>query len=240
MGGDGLGDGVQGVTEVQFKEGAGVLGVRAIGRVGEISGEMFGGSCASGIRRKRMALARGARLAAGRERRGAGVRASSADRWARGRLLASARVSGGCGPSAGSELKRELGRAQRGGAGKRGARWAAARWAGRVCAGGVGPGERVRGSRPGWAACWGGKENWARKEGLGWVWVSGFLGWFGFSVFSFSFLFLNKTNLIEFKPNLNSNPMHSTKQIKLMHQYECTNKFKSKINFNYLRNKILD
>ena len=113
-------------------------------------------------------------------------------------------------------------------------------WAGRVCAGGVSPGERVRGSRPGWAACWGGKENWARKEGLGWVWVSGFLGWFGFSVFSFSFLFLNKTNLIEFKPNLNSNPMHSTKQIKLMHQHECTNKFKSKINFNYLRNKILD
>jgi len=79
-------------------------------------------------------------------------------------------------------------------------------WAGRVCAGGVSPGERVRGSRPGWAACWGGKENWARKEGLGWVWVSGFLGWFGFSVFSFSFLFLNKTNLIEFKPNLNSKP----------------------------------
>jgi len=113
-------------------------------------------------------------------------------------------------------------------------------WAGRVCAGGVSPGERVRGSRPGWAACWGGKENWARKEGLGWVWVSGFLGWFGFSVFSFSFLFLNKTNLMEFKPNLNSNPMHSTKQIKLMHQHECTNKFKSKINFNYLRNKILD
>ena len=75
--------------------------------------------------RKVTALARGAGLAAGRERRGAGVRASSADRWARGRLLASARVSGGCGPSAGSELKRELGRAQRGGAGKRGARWAA-------------------------------------------------------------------------------------------------------------------
>ena len=75
--------------------------------------------------------------------------------------------------------------------------------------------------RPGWAASW-------------------VLGWFGSSVFSFSFLFLNKSNLIEFKPNLNSNPMHSTKQIKLMHQHECTNKFKPKINFNYLRNKILD
>ena len=45
--------------------------------------------------RKVTALARGAGLAAGRERRGAGVRASSTDRWARGRLLASARVSGG-------------------------------------------------------------------------------------------------------------------------------------------------
>ena len=88
-----------------------------------------------------------------------------------------------------------------------------------------------------------GPEERAGRAGLlagfwaGLVWV---LGWFGFSVFSFSFLFLNKSNLIEFKPNLNSNPMHSTKQIKLMHQHECTNKFKPKINFNYLRNKILD
>ena len=65
----------------------------------------------------------------------------------------------------------------------------------------------------------------------------GFRG-FGFSVFSFSFLFLNKSNLIEFKQNLNSNPMHSTKQIKLMHQHECTNKFKPKIIFNCLCNKI--
>ena len=45
-----------------------------------------------------------------------------------------------------------------------------------------------------------GKKVWA---GFGFL---GFLGWFGFSVFSFSFLFLNKTNLIEFKPNLNSKP----------------------------------
>ena len=48
-----------------LKEGAGVLGVRATGRAGEISGEMLGGSCASGIRRKRMALARGAGPSAG-------------------------------------------------------------------------------------------------------------------------------------------------------------------------------
>ena len=41
-----------------------------------------------------------------------------------------------------------------------------------------GPGERERGSRPGWAACWGGKGSWAREKGLGWVswaglWVLG-------------------------------------------------------------------
>ena len=102
--------------------------------------------------RKVTALARGAGLAAGRERRGAGVRASSADRWARGRLLASVRVSGGCGPSAGSELKRELGRAQRGGA-----RWAAARWAG------AGPEEREKVGRRREGA------GWAVKLGLGWV-----------------------------------------------------------------------
>ena len=54
-----------------------------------------------------------------------------------------------------------------------------------------------------------GPEERAGRAGLlagfwaGLVWV---LGWFGFSVFSFSFLFLNKTNLIEFKPNLNSKP----------------------------------
>ena len=118
-----------------------------------------GGSRCAGERlgRKVTALARGAGLAAGRERRGAGVRASSADRWARGRLLASARVSGGCGPSAGSELKRELVRAQRGGAGKRGARWAAARWAG------AGPEEREKVGRRREGA------GWAVKLGLGWV-----------------------------------------------------------------------
>ena len=115
------------------------------------------------------ALARGARLAAGRERRGAGVRASSADRWTRGRLLASARVSGGCGPSAGSELKRELGRAQRGGAGKRGARWATARWAG------AGPEEREKVGR--------------RREGVGWAVKLG-LGWV---CFPFSLLDSNHT-----------------------------------------------
>ena len=76
--------------------------------------------------------------------------------------------------------------------------------------------------------------------GLGRLGLLSWAGGFGFTVFSFSFLFLNKSNLNEFKPNLNSNPMHSTKQIKLMHQHECTNKFKPKINFNYLRNKILD
>ena len=47
-----------------------------------------------------------------------------------------------------------------------------------------------------------GPEERAGRAGLlagfwaGLVWV---LGWFGFSVFSFSFLFLNKINLIEFK-----------------------------------------
>jgi len=87
---------------------------------------------------------------------------------------------------------------------------------------------------------WGGKREWAMgRFGLGWA-VSWVWLWVCFLFFSFSFLFLNKSNLIEFKPNLNSNPMHSTKQIKLMHQHECTNKFKPKINFNYLRNKILD
>ena len=57
-----------------LKEGAGVLGVRATGRAGEISGEMLGGSCASGIRRKRMALARGVGLSVGRRARAGGVR----------------------------------------------------------------------------------------------------------------------------------------------------------------------
>ena len=33
---------------------------------------------------------------------------------------------------------------------------------------------------------------------------------------------------------------HPGIQTPLMHQHECTNKFKPKINFNYLRNKILD
>ena len=32
-----------------------------------------------------------------------------------------------------------------------------------------GPGEREHGSRPGWAACWGGKGSWAQEKGLGWV-----------------------------------------------------------------------
>ena len=58
-----------------LKEGAGVLGVRATGRAGEISGEMLGGSCASGIRRKGMALARGAGPSAERS-------ACSAGEWA--------------------------------------------------------------------------------------------------------------------------------------------------------------
>ena len=30
-----------------------------------------------------------------------------------------------------------------------------------------GPGDRERGSRPGWAACWGGKEGWAEGRVLG-------------------------------------------------------------------------
>ena len=42
MGGDGLGDGAQGVTEVRFKEGAGVLGVRAIGHAGKRHGRNLG------------------------------------------------------------------------------------------------------------------------------------------------------------------------------------------------------
>jgi len=55
-----------------------------------------------------------------------------------------------------------------------------------------------------------------RGRGLGYR--AGFqklLGWFGFSYFSgfpfLSFLFQTNSNLIEFKSNLNSNPMHSTK-----------------------------
>ena len=42
MGGAGLGDGAQGATEVRFKEGAGVLGVRAIGHAGERHGGNLG------------------------------------------------------------------------------------------------------------------------------------------------------------------------------------------------------
>ena len=43
---------------------------------------------------------------------------------------------------------------------------------------GVGPRERERGSRPGWAACWGGKEGWAERRvwaGLGFGFGSSFL-----------------------------------------------------------------
>ena len=58
-----------------LKEGAGVLGISATGRAGEISSEMLGGSCASGIRRKGMALARGAGPSAERS-------ACSAGEWA--------------------------------------------------------------------------------------------------------------------------------------------------------------
>ena len=60
--------------------------------------------------------------------------------------------------------------------------------------GGTGPGERGRGSRPGWAACWEGKGSWAREKGLGWVFLGRALGiaWltgFGFLSISISLLF---------------------------------------------------
>ena len=77
-------------------------------------------------------------------------------------------------------------------------------WAGRVCAGGVGPGERVRGSRPGWAACWGGKEGWAERR----VWAG--LGFRFWVLFPFSFFLLlfqsnsNQSNYLNSNSNLNS------------------------------------
>ena len=98
---------------------------------------------------------------------------------------------------------------------RRGESWGA--HAGPACvagrAGDGGPG--------GWKQMGCGKERrWVGPVGLGWCWVDFGCGF----VFYFSLLFLNKSNLIEFKPNLNSNPMHSTKQIKLMHQHECNTK----------------
>ena len=85
--------------------------------------------------------------------------------------------------------------------------------AGLSASGGVGPGERegkaVGKSGPRERADRAGvRESWAARAGLLAVGV-----WAGFSFLpsSFSNKLKPHSNLIEFKPNLNSNPMHSTK-----------------------------
>ena len=101
MGGDGLGDGAQGITEVRFKEGAGVLGVRAIGHAGERHGGNLGsvsspgkkmGDDGWGLVGSESDGARGWRLASGSGEAGC-ARPASAGWWAeasarrRGRVM---------------------------------------------------------------------------------------------------------------------------------------------------------
>ena len=86
-----------------------------------------------------------------------------------------------------------------------------------------------------WFGCWVGLLTGRAGEGgkLGWCGLlgqegrSGPPGWVGFGFF-FSyffplFYFKHHSHLFEFKSNLNSNS-YALKQVKLMHQHECTNK----------------
>ena len=62
------------------------------------------------------------------------------------------------------------------------------------------------------------------KEGVGRLWLGFWAGLVSpFLVFLPLFFSKQHSNLFEFKSNLNSNS-YALKQIKLMHQHECTNK----------------
>ena len=116
MGGDGLGDGAQGVTEVRFKEGAGVLGVCAIGHAGERHGGNLGsvsspgkkvGDDGWGLVGSESDGARGWRLASGSGEAGC-ARPASAGWWAEASARRRGRVTRGR-PALG-ERGEELGR----------------------------------------------------------------------------------------------------------------------------------
>ena len=126
-----------------LKEGAGVLGVRATGRAGDISGEMLGGSCASWRRKGEEGDDRRARV---RRERGACERAT---RW--GELRRPRALAGGPERVRGEQAVRDAGLG-------RVARWRAGERAGRESQ--LGHGEL---GRPGWAG--------SREFGLFWVWV---------------------------------------------------------------------
>ena len=149
---------------------------------------MFGGSCASGIQRKRMALERGA----GPSARGEGMRAGKAG-------LPS-------GPGRSGRVTRSVGARRAGGGRPRrgpcGAGPSRRRWAerGRETVGpGWARGKRKREGR--WAG-----ERLGRAEGLGWGFGVGFLFYFFFSSIS------NSNQLFEFKQNFEfHNLMHTSK-----------------------------
>jgi len=180
-----------------LKEGAGVLGVRATGRAGEISGEMLGGSCASGIRRKRMALARGAGPSAGGGR-------DAGEPGVGGGLTSGARWQAGGGRAG-------LDSGERTGPGLLSARGATREQAGmepgRV-RGGTGPAREEKKKRVG---------RLAEVVGRNGFWI--FWVWVRFFYFLFSFLFLLQIKF-EFKYKFEFKP-HSNKS---MHQHECNNK----------------
>ena len=113
-------------------------------------------------------------------------------------------------------------------AGRRGghaARWARARGVRGLGRGAVEAAERGEGRWARWADWAAGKRERADRAGRpGPAWEKGWARWagLGFSYSLLPVLFLNPTQLFEFKFKFEFNP--STQTIKTMHQHECTNK----------------
>jgi len=169
-----------------LKEGAGVLGVRATGRAGDISGEMLGGSCASWRRKGEEGDDRRARV---RRERGACERAT---RW--GELRRPRALAGGPERVRGEQAVRDAGLGREGALGRHREK------------------EKRRMGRPGKRRKMGPLERWVRAglpevgPGMGFGFLVLGLGWVSFLLLLlFLFLFLTQTKF-EFKSKFEIKP----------------------------------